>query len=518
VSAMVAFRVLLAVSCLQVFTLAQVTQPAIETTEDNGLCLSAEGPIVLAKIDADGNKGKLMELATKDDVTTMVEAVETKAENVREDVTGLRASVDTLTGPADTFGSLNSVQDGTAKLVGDRFDSFSKTYLKKSDAADMYVTPTRFEAQFTELSKRLNDLQKIVDSSSKLPMCPKPTSPANGQVDHRYANAGGDHPDVPYVPGVMIHYSCENGYGIKGATYGDKDERAFERICYSDGTWASVTDKTKMVGDAECIKCSEPDAAKIDVSQYFGNEYLTGSASWGRDFRSGNPGQTNTWTIGPLDISGLKKVKFNFEYVVGYMGTCGYGKMVDACESEEITKGCYPPKWTKEGDPAWYCGQNRIPPQVEVFVANCEDTECDVSGKYTRKTTIYKTAPLVGYSYDRCGQNGGWGDSATKADGCYSPPVVVETSIGDSKWSMSEQSEGAPCKEKKNDPTAACARPQKTRTEEYEMIDNFLEESQQIKFIFEFQNNGQNMHLNPHHIDFEVTGIKSDPVNRACPK
>ena len=67
--------------------------------------------------------------------------------------------------------------------------------------------------------------------------CDNPEDPDNGSVDHQYENAGGDHPDVPFVPGVTIHYECDRGYGIKGAT---ADNKAYERVCYADGKESTI--------------------------------------------------------------------------------------------------------------------------------------------------------------------------------------------------------------------------------------------------------------------------------------
>ena len=116
--------------------------------------------------------------------------------------------------------------------------------------------------------------------------------------------------------------SCR--YGIKGATAGDADEKAFERVCYADGTWASIADKSKFDKPAECEKCKAAGYKKIEVSDFYRN---TQGARWGgKDFRSGNPGEKTYWTVGPISVSEMSELNFEFEYVTGYSWNCGWSR------------------------------------------------------------------------------------------------------------------------------------------------------------------------------------------------
>ena len=85
-----------------------------------------------------------------------------------------------------------------------------------------------------------------------------------------------------------------------------------------------------------------------------------------------------------------------------YSGLCGWSKTTGFKDCSQ-----YP-------DDTW--------PEMKVFVMNGDNSE-------DARIQMYSSGPLQNYPYDNCNLNGGWGDQATKNDGCYSPAVKVCLSL-----------------------------------------------------------------------------------------
>mmetsp|Transcript_10672 Transcript_10672/g.31984 ORF Transcript_10672/g.31984 Transcript_10672/m.31984 type:complete len:99 (-) Transcript_10672:184-480(-) len=68
---------------------------------------------------------------------------------------------------------------------------------------------------------------------------------------------------------------------------------------------------------------------------------------------------------------------------------------------------------------------------MSAWLVNADDT--------SDAAMIMQTQPLIGYDYDTCGSNGGWGSNSVPGDGCYSPvqqvnrtfsPPVLQSATG----------------------------------------------------------------------------------------
>lgn len=482
----------------------RATEPSISTTDENGLLLAAEGPILMGKIDVNGRvatqelvpkadlDAALAQITLQDERLSALEPLSGQVNDLSKALRKAETVLETFgvrfNETDDSFTDAQSAAQEFQESVGDFIDDQLKvtlpSYVTKDSADTNYAPKATVQASFTQISERLQQLQDLVEKSSdeKLPRCPAPDAGDNGKTESNHKNPGNNHPDVPFVPGIVVETTCGPGYGIKGATFGS-DERSYERVCYSDGTWASVADKRKFTEDATCEKCEGKPYSTVDVTKFYRN---TQGARWGRDFRSGNPGETSTWTVGPLDLAGFQGIKFEYEYVFGYSGNCG---------------------WTKGGTFKDCSGvPDRDFPEMKVFVTNGEQ------GNEDARVQFYSSGHLRNYPYDNCNQNGGWGDSATKNDGCYSPAVVVDANRDSDTgaWSFNEKAEGKP------GPQEAT-----TRDIEYDAPGDagaWLKDATTINIVFEFNNNRKNMHLNPHHMDMQLAGALFDKVNRACKK
>jgi len=491
---------------LFIIALASLAQPApfISNTDDGGMQLAAYGPVTVAKLDTSGNvQGEPSELVPKADLDAAalrIDALEAKV--VKFDK--IEAELKRVEGVLESFGvqfdssqgelsDLSVATDEFKDAIGDLIEtSFKKqddVFVTKKDARTAYAPTATVNQQFTQLGERLSQIQELVEanSESKLPRCEDPADPDNGSVEHQYANAGGDHPNVPFVPGVTIHYECKRGYGIKGATAGDADEKAFERVCYADGTWASIADKSKFDKPAECEKCKAAGYKKIEVSDFYRN---TQGARWGgKDFRSGNPGEKTYWTVGPISVSEMSELNFEFEYVTGYSWNCGWSRYTGElpCLDSE--------RFQKNG------------PIMNVYLQNGDNED--------QKAMVYSTGMLKHYPYDNCRDNGGWGEVGTKNDGCYSPPVKVSTTKqSDGSWAMTEDTELTYAKGdlEKGQPGATKA---VSRSGKYAEA-SWFKDATTIKVMFEFDNKGRNMHLNPHHMEMQILGASFDSVSKSC--
>jgi hypothetical protein len=470
-------------------------------TDDGGIQLAAYGPVTVQKLTQGGSpQGDPSELVPKADLDAAVSRIEEleasltkfdKLESELKRVEGVLGGLGVKFDEADgSMQDLTAATDTFKEAIGDMIETGFKeqdaTFVTKADARGTYATDATVKQQFTQLGKRLSEIQELVEKNAgeKLPRCPDPNDPDNGFVEHQSKNPGNDHPDVPFVPGVTIHYGCDSGYGIKGAVAGETNIKAYERVCYADGTWASVADKDKFVGPATCEKCQAARYNKIDVTKYYRQ---TQGARWGRDFRSGNPGETNYWFVGPISAAGFTEMKFEWEYVTGYSWNCGQSKKTGFIDCD------------KEGqDPSR--GRYKNGPYMNVYIQDANDPENQVK--------VYSSGMLKHYPYDNCGANGGWGDVATKNDGCYSPAVKVKTTKqSNGAWTMTEQAEGSPG-----------PLPETNREESYDAPKDtsWFDETSSYKIVFEFENKGRNLHLNPHHMDMQVLGASFDPVNKAC--
>ena len=253
-----------------------------------------------------------------------------------------------------------------------------------------------------------------------------------------------------------------------------------------EGTWASIADKSALTKPAECERCAGAAYKKIDVTKYYRN---TEGARWGRDFRSGNPGEKTKWLVGPISISAVQKIKFEYEYVTGYSGNCGWAKYTGfrACENNQ--------NWQTKS------------PIMNVYLQNAENED--------QMQMIYTSGMLKHYPYDNCGANGGWGESETKNDGCYSPPVKVEAQKqSDGSWAMTENTEltKAIGDLEKGEPGAT----EKTSKKGNYDAEAWVNDATNFKVVFEFDNRARNMHLNPHHMDMQILGASFDPESKAC--
>merc|ERR1711935_55336 len=214
-------------------------------------------------------------------------------------------------------------------------------------------------------------------------------------------------------------------------------------------------------------KCAGSGVRDITVSDYYRN---TEGARWGRDFRSGNPGETTYWFVGPLSISALSAVKFEYEYVTGYSGNCGWSRYTGflPCLDND--------RFQKNG------------PIMNVYLQNGDNKRA--------RSLVYSTGMLKHYPYDNCNQNGGWGDKETKNDGCYSPPVKVSTTRqDDGSWAMTEDTMITYEKGDLSAGQPGRTKPQK-KTGKYDKVE-WLADAKQVQIVFEFDNKGRNMHLNP---------------------
>lgn len=142
-------------------------------------------------------------------------------------------------------------------------------------------------------------------------------------------------------------------------------------------------------------------------------------------------------------------------------------------------------------------------PIMNVYLQNGDDQ--------TARSLVYSTGMLKHYPYDNCNQNGGWGDTSTKDDGCYSPPVKVSTTKqNDGSWAMTEDTMMTYEKGDLSAGKPGATKPQK-KTGKYDKVE-WLADAKQVKIVFEFENNGRNMHLNPHHMDMQISGASLEPV------
>lgn len=234
----------------------------------------------------------------------------------------------------------------------------------------------------------------------------------------------------------------------------------------------------------------------VDVSKYYSN---TQGARWGRDFRSGNPGETNYWIVGPLAVSNVSEITFEYEYVVAYSWNCGWSRYTGFVDCEG------------DADPSRGMYSNGSVMNVYIRSACADYSKSNTMTQ--QQTLIYSSGMLKHYPYDNCKANGGWGDVATKNDGCYSPAVKIKsTRQSDGSWAMSEDTKMTYARGNVDAGEPGATRPQ-SRTDTYpnSIYDAALFDFSlsRVEIVFEFVNNRRNMHLNPHHMDMQVLATKS---------
>ena len=445
-------------------------------------------------------------------------------------MTGVGGSVETL---RVDLTELESGQQGLIewqRKMGAKI-KLSQEYYTKKEADAQFADTKHLDEKFNLMQTTLAGLDKLIrevngsqaTTVSNIPLCPDPVAPTLGKWSYQIDNPD-SHPKLPFVPGVSIYFECNEGYGIIGGKEGTK---MFERLCNSDGKWYSP-DKSQT-GMPACEKCkTTTDYVKVDHTQYYSQ--TTGNARWGgKDFRSGSPGEDeslNRWVVGPLDMSKVTKLKFKYEYVTGYSWNCGFSKVTGY---KDCTKAS---KFPVDGGTFNYGGlstsiQDRFAkgPEIKVYIE-------DASNKDIR-TQVYNSRKLEDYPYDNCGANGGWGETLKQGDGCYSPLVEVEsTRQANGKWQFDETEDLPTCacsataanscrslgctgtytKDKLADGT----KQEKKRTIEMPNPNAQVDQAGRVKIVFNFANNGRNLHLNPHHLTLEVVAEAYNAEARAC--
>lgn len=271
----------------------------------------------------------------------------------------------TLRDEQNGYTSLQLFQEVTSRVLFE--DAANNTYLSITNAQTNYATLSQVSTLSSQASTQAATVSRLVAAVSQgaaFPSCPAPQDPQNGRVSRH----------VEIIPGTTVSYSCGPGWRLNGSA---------TRLCLSNGSYLQPA--------PNCAPCP-PSWVNIPCSMGDFRDYRGGATNFGRDIRSGNPGQSSSVRLPDVNIQtgGIVGIRFSYQYVVGY-GRCG-----NSCN---------------------YQG-----PDMSVWLVDAANESAAVR--------VWQTSSsLQGYDYDTCGSNGGWGNDQNPNDGCYSPQSPVDLSL-----------------------------------------------------------------------------------------
>jgi hypothetical protein len=417
-----------AIAVLALLCPASAQSPVVETTPKNGLCLSAQGPIVIAKVDEDGKMvdGSMQEIVPKKDLDAANAKIDALTDDVKELQETIAKQISNHTANVQAMSDLQktvkeqgiTLANCTTKeqvnvLVRAALANSDDPYLKESDVAadikdaqdysdNLFLNKTDAKAEFAsadtvdDLVELTNGIQKAVVGNAKnldealfklkltaeltaggLKLCPK-VEPSDSNVLTR-------HNAIENVPGATVDFQCKAGTGKPQL----KPKGLTKVTCLVSGKWTK---------EAPTCGACPPETTTVDTSR---NQWrMGGGASVGQDFRSGGTNALGTATSNLVAAPGPKEISFSFQWVVGYCGNdCSKRK------GAELSLMLIDEKGTSE------------------IVWGVKDLVSKPNGDH---------------SYDACRNHGGWGQPDDPNDGCYSDHTPV--TIGADKLSKFAQS------------------------------------------------------------------------------